>query len=163
PMGRADSRMDCLRYASWTLWYLGYPDQGLQRSQEVVALAAGLSDPYSLAHALVWAAHLHLLRREEQLAREQAEAAMTLATEQGCPLWVAAGTGMRGWALAEQGQGEHGIALMQQSLAALQALGAEAGRLLCLGYLARAYAKVGQGEEGLSVVAEALAVVDKTG
>ena len=32
---------------------------------------------------------------------------------------------MRGWALAEQGQGEEGIAQMRQGLAALQATGAE--------------------------------------
>ena len=42
------TRDDCLSYAAWTLWYLGYPDQALKRSQEAVALAAGLS------HLLVW-------------------------------------------------------------------------------------------------------------
>ncbi|HJY84450.1 MAG TPA: adenylate/guanylate cyclase domain-containing protein, partial [Candidatus Binatia bacterium] len=46
----ADPRVDCLSYNAWTLWYLGYPDQALKRSHEAVALAAGLSHPFSLAY-----------------------------------------------------------------------------------------------------------------
>src|SRR5207249_3857691 len=41
----ADPRVQGLYYASVTLWHLGYPDQGLKRSQEAVAVAAGLSHP----------------------------------------------------------------------------------------------------------------------
>src|SRR5437588_8698696 len=58
-------------------------EQALKRSQEAVALAEGLSHPFSLAYALGTAARFHLLRREEQVARERAEAAITLSTEQG--------------------------------------------------------------------------------
>ena len=43
--GTADPRVDCLSYAAWTLWYLGYPDQALKRSQEALALAAGAVSP----------------------------------------------------------------------------------------------------------------------
>ncbi len=39
---------DCLPM-SWTLWFLGYPDQALKRSHEALTLAQGLSHPYSLA------------------------------------------------------------------------------------------------------------------
>ena len=124
----ADPRVNCLSYAAWALWYLGYPDQALKRSQEALALAEGLSHPFSLAYALGVAAVFHLLRREGQLAREQAEAVMTLSTEQGFPFWLAYGTMVRGWALAEQGQVEEGIAQMQQGLAAFRAMGTEMGR-----------------------------------
>src|SRR5262249_32091689 len=146
--GAADPRVNCLSYGCWTLWYLGYPDQALQRSQEAVALAAGLSIPFSLAYALGDAAWLHALRREGPLARERAEALITLATEQGFPWWLAWGTRWQGWALAEQGQVEEGIARMRQSGGTC---------------IAEAYGKVGQVEEGLTVVAAALAWVDKTG
>ena len=37
---------------SWTLWYLGYPDQGLARSQEAVTLAQQIAQPFSLSFAL---------------------------------------------------------------------------------------------------------------
>jgi hypothetical protein len=70
---------------------------------------------------------------------------------------------MWGWALAEQGQGEEGIAQMRQGLAAYQATGAEWSRMYFLVLLAEAYGKAGQPEEGFTVLAEALATVDKTG
>ena len=88
---------------------------------------------------------------------------MTLSTEQGFPFWVAFGTIVRGWALAEQGQAEEGIVQIQQGLAAFRAMGTEMARTGFLPMLAAAYAKMGRVEEGLSVLAEALALVDKTG
>jgi predicted ATPase len=162
-VGPNDPRMECLSFAAFTLLALGYPDQALKRSREALALAARLSHPFSLAYALSSAALFHLLRREEQVAREQAEAVMTLATEQGFPVWLALGTIFRGSALAEQGQVEEGIAQMQQGLAACRAIGNELGRPHYLVLLAEAYGKVGQVEEGLTALAEALALVDKTG
>src|SRR5713226_9830251 len=46
------------------------------------------------------------------------EALIALATEQGFPYWLALGTILHGWALAEQGQGEKGIAQIRQGIAA---------------------------------------------
>lgn len=109
------------------------------------------------------AAFHHQFRREGQLARERAEAVMTLSTEQGFPLYLAGGTVVWGWALAEQGQAEEGIAQMQQGLAAWRATGAELFRPRGLALLAEAYGKMRQAEEGLALLAEALDVVDKTG
>ena len=41
-----------LYYAALALWYLGYPDQALQRCQQAVTLAQELSHPISVAFAL---------------------------------------------------------------------------------------------------------------
>jgi predicted ATPase len=158
----ADPRVDCLSFTALTLWYLGYPDQALQRSQEALELAEELSHPFSLTYALGIAAWFHSVRREEQIARERAESVMTLSTEQGFPYWLAFGTLVRSWALVEQGQVKEGIAQIQQGLAAFRAIGTEA-RLGHLPRLAAVYGKVGRVEEGLAVLAEALALVDKTG
>jgi predicted ATPase len=68
---------------------------------------------------------------------------------------------MRGWALAEQGQVEEGMAQMQQGLAAWRATGADGGRPYFLGLLAEACGKAGQPEEGLILLTEVLAVVEK--
>jgi predicted ATPase len=70
---------------------------------------------------------------------------------------------IRGWALAEQGQGEAGIAQITQGLAVVRTMGAEVARTYYLALLAEAYQTVGQPEAGLSVLAEALAQVEKTG
>jgi class 3 adenylate cyclase/predicted ATPase len=158
-----DPRLQCLSYAAWILWGLGYPEQGLKRSHEALTLARGLSRPFSLALPLGCAALFHLLRREGQLARERAEEVMTLSTEQGFPYWLACGSIVRGSALAEGGQVKEGVAQIQQGLAAYRAMGTELGRPRWLALLAAAYGKVGQTEEGLKVLAEALAHVEKNG
>lgn len=159
----ADPRVDGLSYGAWTLWCLGYPDRALEQSQEAVGLATRLSHPFSLAYALGIAAWFHAVRREERLARERAEAVMTLSAEQGFPYWLAFGTVVRGWALAEQGQVEDGIAQVQQGLAAFRAMGTETVRAGHLPLLATLYAKGGRIEEGLQVLAETLDIVEKTG
>ena len=101
--------MGCQSFAAMALWFLGYPDQALQRSREALTLAQELSHPYSLAVALDWTAWLHQYRREGQRTQERAEAAIVLSTEQGFPFWLAKGTILRGWALAEQGQGKKAL------------------------------------------------------
>jgi TOMM system kinase/cyclase fusion protein len=152
----------CLPYAALVLWHLGYPDQALKRSYEALTLAQELSHPHSLAYVLSFTAWLHQCRREEQLTRERAEATITLSTEQGFPFWVAYGTNLRGWALAEQGQGKEGIVQIHQGLGAYQATGSYLNQSYYLAMLAEVYGKAGQAEGGLNAVAEALAAVDRT-
>jgi predicted ATPase len=149
-----------LSYVALALWHLGYPDQALKRAHEALTLARELSHPYSLTFALSVAARVHQFRREGQAAQERAEAAIILSTEQGVALWLAGGTIWRGWALAEQGQIEEGIAQMSQGIKAWRATGAEGLRPYFLALLAAAYGKVGQTEEGLTMLDEALIRVD---
>jgi predicted ATPase len=166
-----DPGVVCHYYASVTLWYLGYPDQALQRSHEVLTLAGELAHAFSLASALFFATWVHHFRREWPLAQERAEATIDLGAEQGSTVLVAGGTILRGWALAQrsaergvgQGHREEGIAQMQQGLAAWHATGAAVFRPYGLALLAEAYAQVGRGEEGLTLLAEALAVTNEKG
>jgi predicted ATPase len=151
-----------LAFVALDLWLLGYPDQALARSQAALALAQTLYHPSALADALIFAAELHLYRREAQPTRELAEATVALATEHGFPFWLAYGTILSGWALAEQGRAAEGIERMQHGLAAYRATGAEFWRTHFLALQAEAYARAGQAEAGLKTLAEALAVVDRT-
>jgi predicted ATPase len=153
----------CLAVVAYVLWLLGYPDQALQRSHEALTLAQELAHPFSLGFALLWAARLHLCRREGHTVQERAEAMMTLAAEQGFAAFLAQASVHRGWARTKQGQAEDGIQQIRQAMAALRATGAEWLRPYFLGLLADAYGQAGQGEEGLPALAEALATVDRTG
>jgi predicted ATPase len=163
PLSGQDPKVTGLSYAAWALWLLGYPDQARESSHEALALAEGLSHPLSLAFALNFTATLYQFRRERQQTHEQAEAIIALCTDQGIPFFLAIGTILQGWALAEQGQAKDGIAQIRQGLAGLRATGAESLTPYYLALLAEAYGKEGQTEEGLSTLAEALAVVDRTG
>ena len=158
-----DPAVVCLSMVAMALWHLGYPDQALQRVHEALTLARELDHPFSLAWALAYVALLHQYRREGPLAQQWAEAAISICEEQGFALWLAAGTYVRGWALAEQGQGEEGVAQIRHGISVYRGTGAELAICSQLGFLAEAYEKVGQTEEGLSVLTEALTLVNRTG
>src|SRR6266545_3022278 len=155
--------VSCLSFVASALWALGYPDQALKRNQEALTVAQELSHPFSLAMALQSAVSLHQQRREGQASQELVEALIVLSTEHGFPSYLALGTIGRGWALAEQGKVEEGIAQIHQGIAAWRVIGAEAFRPFHLGLLTEAYRRAGQIEEGLTVLAEALDIAHKTG
>ena len=166
-----DPGVVCRAYAGVTLWYLGYPDQALQRSHEALTLARELAHPVSLGVALFFATWVHHFRREWHLTQELTEAVIALGTELGSAVFSAAGTICRGWALAQryaesgagQEQREEGMAQMQQGLAAWCATGAAVFQPYGLALLAEASAQVGQVEAGLTLLAEALTVTNDTG
>jgi predicted ATPase len=158
-----DAGVLCHSFAARGLWHLGYPDQGLVRSQEAVILAQQNTYSYSLAHALSIAAMSHQFRREVRLTQERAEAAISLATERGFPHWMAFGAMLCGWVLAQQGKSQEGIEQITQGLRAYRATGAEQQRTYILALLAEAHGTMGQLEAGLMALAEALTLVDTTG
>ena len=120
-----DTGVNCLSYMALTLWTLGYPDQALKKGDEAVALAQALSHPLSLAFAEGLVGYLHQYRREARAAQETAERLIALSAEHGFPHWLAQATITRGWAMAEQGHDEEGIAQIQEGLAAFRAIGTE--------------------------------------
>jgi class 3 adenylate cyclase/predicted ATPase len=157
-----DARVTCLTIAALVLWLLGYPDQARVWNLEALTQAHQLSHPFRLAWTLNFTAMLSQYRREGHIVRERAEAEIALSSEQGFPYWLALGTVWRGWALAEQGQGEEGIMQIRQGIAAYRATGAELAQSYWLALLAEAYGKGGQGEEGLTLLTKALEIVYKT-
>src|SRR5262249_47181588 len=154
-----DPGVASLYWAAWVRWQLGYPDQARKRLHEALNLAQELAHPHTTAVTLFLVATVHHLRREPQRVRELAEAAMTVATDQGFPLWLALGTTLRGWALTEQGQVAEGKAQIQQGLAAYRTAGAELWLPYFLTFLAEAHGKGGQVEVGLHLLGEALEMV----
>jgi predicted ATPase len=158
-----DAGVVCASHDAWTLWLLGYPDQGLARNDEAVTLVQQSAYPFSLSFALSFAAVFHQFRREVQTAQEYTEASIRVATAQGFPFWRARGALLHGWALAHQGQAQAGIEQINQGLTAYRTTGGEIGRPYLLALLAEAHGAMGQPEGGLKVLTEALALVDKTG
>ena len=156
-------------FAAWSLWCLGQPDQALERIKEALTLAGELSEPYGLAHALFFAAILHQLRREEQLAQEYAEAALAVSSEHGLGLYQAMSKITLGWALieggrrVEPGRREEAIEQMREGVAAHQATGTEVLLPHFLTLLAEALGQSGQAEEGLRLSEEALRIADGNG
>jgi predicted ATPase len=157
-----DAGVFCSGYLAWALWFLGFPDQALQRGHETLNLARESSNPVGLSAALIVNTYIHQLRGEREAAQERAETAIALTREQGFPYWLANAVFIRGWAVSEQGQQETGIAQMREGLAAYLATGSTVTVMSFLGSLAEAYGRVGQADQGLAALAEALAQVEKT-
>jgi class 3 adenylate cyclase/predicted ATPase len=155
----------CNRYTeAAALWPLGFPEQALAAAHEAVSMARELSHPFSLVLALVFAAMIYQHRREAEPAREQAEAAIAVCAEHGiAPHLEAAGSILRGWAIAVRGQAVEGIAEVRGGLAAVQPTGVRIRRPFYLALLAEASAWAGEVEQGLIALAEAAAAVEETG
>jgi len=155
-----DAGVAGLSYAAWTLWLLGYSDQALKRSYEALALAQRLSHPLNLAHAELFVGVLRQYRREVRAAQENAESVIAHTAEHGLTDYLAWATGLRGWAMAQQGRSEEGIAQLREGLAGFSATEVLLRPyFLCL--LAEACTETGHLDDGLTALTEALAVADE--
>jgi DNA-binding SARP family transcriptional activator len=153
-----DAKLNTLLHAAKVAWFQGYPDQAANYMQKALPWAQELASPWLLCHALGFAAELHRLRREVGPARELAEATVTLSDEQEIPFWEEWGVGIRGWALAKEGQPDEGLAQIRRGLDWYRANEVRIlyVELLCM--LADACIVAGQTGEGLAAVDEGLAL-----
>jgi adenylate cyclase len=150
-------------FAGWSLWFMGQPERARGRLAEAVALGRQLSEPHGLAHALVFAAVLHQLRRERPLARQFADEAIALAAEHGLIFYGAMARVVRGWALIGAGDDAHAAEEIREGMAGWHSTGAQLLRPHFLGLLAEACEAVADGDRGLAILDEALAVAESTG
>jgi len=150
-------------FAAWALWFLGQPDQALERIQEALTLARELSEPHSLVHALFFASILHQLRGEERLAQEHAESGVAVSSEHGLVMYQAMATIVLGWALTMQGLHNEGVEQMREGLAGFQATSTELLRPHFLALLAEALGETRQPEEGLRGLEESLEATHRNG
>jgi predicted ATPase len=128
--------------------------------QSALALAHDLSEPHGLAHAFLFSAMLHQLRRESRMAQDHAEAALAIATQHELLLYQAMATVARGWAKIEPDQEEE-INEIRRGLDAYEATGTQLVRPQLLALLAEGLHVAGNVKEALHVVAEALAVAER--
>jgi predicted ATPase/class 3 adenylate cyclase len=108
--------------SAFFLWMLGFPDRALSRSNEAVALARRLNQPFSMCYSLFHAGMLHHWRRETDLVEDCAGAVLSIAEEHEYPVWTAVGTCLQGAALAGNGQPVEGLAQIRMGLDLYQEL-----------------------------------------
>ncbi len=148
--------------AALALWNLGYPDQARQRIHEALALARGLKHPFILGWTLSYAAVVSQHCRAQDACLTQAMECLSVSTDHGFPLWMAAGEVLQGSSTAWQdGHLAEGIDQLRHGLQAWHATGAEAFRPYYLSLLAEALARAGDITEGLAVVSEAQAAAEQ--
>jgi DNA-binding winged helix-turn-helix (wHTH) protein/predicted ATPase/type II secretory pathway predicted ATPase ExeA len=158
-----DAKVVAISHRSILLWSFGRIDQALEVTRQAVEHARTLGHPLSLALALMNAGWLRLLRREPRECREQAEALIDYATEQGVPFWMPNGLLQRGWALAEQGDVERGIADTEQGLASKITMETGLGQTPHYAHLAVAKGRVGRFAEARELMERSKALIINTG
>ena len=161
--GGYDMRIACGAFLSWTVWSLGYPDQALATSRRTVGLSRELAHPFSAVFALTGAMWLHQLLRDREGTREDADAVIALAAENGFVEWGAWAVSLRGWALSALGAVKEGLYEIRKGLAAYQSMGIGLMQPHALILLAEVYGEDGQLEAALSTLDEAVAFIQRTG
>jgi predicted ATPase len=78
--GSIDPGMAGFGYDARALWLRGYPTQARAQSAKALSLAQQLTHPYTLARTLYLDTILCQWRRDSQAVRDQADAAVTVAT-----------------------------------------------------------------------------------
>ena len=157
----SDTRVSSLLFSAWILLFQGYPERALRRGREALAAVDELGHAYTASQALYLTCWLHQIRGEQRVVEERATALVELATENGLSAWAANGTVLHGWAVANGGATEAGIAQLRRGLAAKQAMGVQLHAPGFLGLLAELYIGVKDCGEALKLLDEALARVDR--
>jgi predicted ATPase len=163
PLYGQDPGVMCRRYAAWTKWFLGYPDQAMEVIRETIALAQELDHPFTIAGAEAIALNIELHRREEGAVKERAEELIALSTEHGFLLWKITAITYRGWTLVGRGRQEEGLEQIRQGVDAFNATGAYGGDTVHRSLLVEAHLRMGQVAEGLEVLEKTLTKIEETG
>jgi class 3 adenylate cyclase/predicted ATPase len=136
-----DPRVHVRLYDGMALWLLGYPDQALRICAEARRYADTSQHAFSEAMARTISLRVHQYRGEAAVVARQADAAIALCEEHGFVHYLAMALILRGWASAQQGEFEKGMAEIQEGLAKQRATGALLFESYALGLLADACIK----------------------
>jgi predicted ATPase/class 3 adenylate cyclase len=139
-------------YRAYVQWMLGYPDRAVEALERARALAAACDHPFTSGWALAFRFMVHMFRQEPEAAADAAERTIAFCTEQSHPFWLAAAVIVRGWARAQTGDREAGIAQMREGIALYETIGSVVVQPLWLGLLASTLldaGRVGEAREAL--------------
>ncbi len=150
-------------WGAMVFWLRGYPDAARRHAEQAVSLAHQVGHSPSGIFALVHKAEVYQIAREVAAALETAEAAINIAEKEGFPLFLSWAAIVKGWALAQLGQAEQGVAQIREGLAMASATGAEMWRTYNLAQLAEACGKASRISVGLDALTEALDVIQSHG
>jgi predicted ATPase len=160
PYFGCDIAAQSLGTSAHVLWFLGFPDQAVDRAERAVALARELAHPFSLCDALLFSSFVHCLSRTAA-ASNFADAMFRLADQQGFQEFLTAAIAQRGEALVAGGHAGEGITQLREGLGSERDWGVN--RTERLAYLAEGYGMLGRVDEGLAAFAEAMALVESGG
>ena len=158
-----DLGLSGMAYLVCCLWCLGYPDQALTQSRELLRLAREINHAFSLADVLRYGCcEFDKFRRDAQSLNLHARELIAVSKEKGFPAWLAAGEICLGEGLVLQGQYPDGIKMILQGLKENFARDVRCNIPSSLLSLTDAYLKMGDVEAGLAALNDAIEMVEQT-
>ncbi|HVB79450.1 MAG TPA: adenylate/guanylate cyclase domain-containing protein [Candidatus Binataceae bacterium] len=150
-------------HAALAVHLLGGISEALKLSQDAMGRARALNQPFTLGMVLITATWLYQARREPEVVRELAEAAMAIGEEHGFPEWLEWGRWVHGWALAELGDLERGMGEMEAAIAGFARIGGVPRQAFTATMLAKGYEKLGRIDQALALLDDSRARMERSG
>ena len=136
-----DPQVHVRLYNGMALYFLGFPDRALRISTEARRYADESQNPFSEAMARVIGLRVHQFRGEASVVTAEVNTAIALCEEHEFVHYRAWALILRGWATAQQGTFEKGIAEIQEGFEDARASGTSLYESYILGLLADACIK----------------------
>ncbi|MCB9079783.1 MAG: AAA family ATPase [Anaerolineaceae bacterium] len=153
-----------LMHLSLTSWYLGYPQQASQKSQEVLELARTMTDPEQRAIAYFGIAWLYTCLRQPDLCRRYSQIGLTVCHEYSLHYWQGVLSLWQHWAILQQRPlSSDETTTIEQQINGLMDSGTRMNAGWYLNLLAEAYYGRQQYEAALKTIAKALTEMDQLG
>jgi len=146
-----------------TYWMLGLPDRALRTSDEAVALARQMGQPFALAQALFFNCMVKWWRREIPAAEVAVAELRTVATEYQITFLVATVPLLEGGLLIAAGQADLGLQRIRQAFSEFQAQQASLGKPLMMAVMATGFFRAGMMEEAMTTLARGVGAAETSG
>ena len=149
-----DDRATALSFLAGSLWLMGHPDRARTAASQALARAQEVGQPTTMAFVRYWEAIYGGYGSDPHGAAARTEALVAHCAEHRIASFQHLARIQQGAHVAQRGDAERGIAIMQDAMAAHAGAGGRASRPMHLGHLATAQASAGR-------LALALGLVEK--
>jgi tetratricopeptide (TPR) repeat protein len=157
-----DPAVHSLVMLGWTLFMLGYPDDGLKRLDEAISMARALSHPASLGIAMgMTCTCLHIVK-DPLSAEGWSEELIRLCREQGLVHWHGLGHMIHGWTRMQRGDLTGGLEEIEEGRKRWRDTGSRSGDSQWDALMIEAYLEAGRPEDSLALLKKSKAYVAET-
>ncbi len=155
-----DPRVFAMMSSVWCLWHLGRPRDARQRHDQLLALAAELSHPFSTAIALNTSLCFYRNQHDVPGTRRAAEQLVDLSRKLAFSQYEITGLLFRDWAEAQAADGGALVAQIRERFETYKKKVGKFSRTYMAIPTAEVCCRAGRYDEGLAVVDEGLAVAE---
>ena len=155
----SNTEVDARSALAWTLELMGFSEQALIMSRRALGAAEQFATAHDVIYATYFTAVLYGFRQQWDTTAEWSKRSIELATEHGLPYYQLMGSHILGAAMAQRGQPEAGLPLMNQAIQTSLAIGVEAGLTGMYLMIAEAYRMAGEFRAGQDAINDAFRFV----